>query len=224
MIRAVGLVRVYETGPLSVIALDGCDLAIGRGEMVAVMGPSGSGKTTLLNCLSGLDEVTSGEVTVEGESLARMSDSQRTAYRARRMGFIFQAFNLLPVLSAAENVELPLLLAGARAASARRRALEALDEVGLSARARHRPAELSSGEQQRVAIARAIAPEPAVLWADEPTGNLDSENATNVIQILRRLNREHELTVLLVTHDRQIAGWADRILLMRDGRILGSQQ
>lgn len=224
MVEAISVSRIYKTGPVEVVALDDVDLALGRGEMVAVMGPSGSGKTTLLNCLSGLDEVTKGEVLVEGVPLAGMSDADRTAYRAKRMGFIFQAFNLLPVFSAIENVELPLLLSGVRASPARRRANEALDIVGLAPRARHRPAELSGGEQQRVAIARAIAPEPAVLWADEPTGNLDSENADKTIDLLVRLNREQGLTILMVTHDRQVASRAGGTVEMKDGRIIDSKR
>jgi putative ABC transport system ATP-binding protein len=219
LVVATGVSRVYSTAATKVVALDNVDFLVRKGEMVAVMGPSGSGKTTLLNCLSGLDEITSGEVSVEGTSLAKMSDAERTRYRARRMGFVFQAFNLLPVFSAAENVELPLLLGGTKASASRRRALEALDLVGLSERASHRPAELSAGEQQRVAIARAVAPRPAVLWADEPTGNLDSDNASKVIELMRSLNREEELTIVLVTHDLQVAQDAGRLVLMRDGRV-----
>lgn len=221
MVQARNVSKIYDSGPRTVVALDSVDLVLAMGEMVAVMGPSGSGKTTLLNCLSGLDEITTGEVVVEGVSLDRMSDGQRTQYRARRMGFVFQAFNLLPVFSAAENVELPLLLGGTRVSNARRRARDALDAVGLSDRARHRPAELSSGEQQRVAIARAIAPEPAVLWADEPTGNLDTENAEKIIHLIKQLNVERELTILMVTHDHHMASWADQLLQMKDGRITG---
>lgn len=223
MVEAQSVSRVYKTGSLEVVALDGVDLLLDRGEMVAVMGPSGSGKTTLLNCLSGLDEVSSGEVIVEGVPLASMSDGERTAYRAKRMGFIFQAFNLLPVFSAVENVELPLLLSGRKAAEARKLAHEALEVVGLTPRSKHRPAELSGGEQQRVAIARAIAPSPAVLWADEPTGNLDSENAEKVIDLLRELNRERGLTILMVTHDRQVASHAARLVEMKDGKVIGSE-
>lgn len=219
MVQARGVSRAYSTDAGRVLALDDVDLVVGRGEMVAIMGPSGCGKTTLLNCLSGLDEVSSGEVIVEGTSLARMSDSERTRYRAQRMGFVFQAFNLLPVFSAIENVELPLLLVGTKASVARKRALEALDQVDLSARASHRPAELSAGEQQRVAVARAIAPDPAVLWADEPTGNLDSDNAARITSLLKSLNRYRGLTVIMVTHDRQIAENARRLVLMRDGRV-----
>lgn len=219
MIESRGVTRVYTSGPVEVAALKDIDLFISSGEMVAIMGPSGCGKTTLLNCLSGLDEVTSGEVVVEGTSLAKMSDADRTRYRARRMGFIFQAFNLLPVFSAVENAELPMLLVGQKAREARRRSMEALEIVGLSPRARHRPAELSGGEQQRVAIARAIAHRPAVLWADEPTGNLDTENASMIIDLLVRLNRETGLTIVMVTHDPGIGGRANRIVTMRDGRI-----
>jgi putative ABC transport system ATP-binding protein len=221
MVEARHVSKVYKSGPAKVVALDSVDLVVGRGQMVAVMGPSGSGKTTLLNCLSGLDEISSGEVFVEGARLAGMSDAKRTKYRARRMGFVFQAFNLLPVFSAVENVELPLLLGGIGSGEARKRAIDALVAVGLGERARHRPAELSAGEQQRVALARAIAPDPAVLWADEPTGNLDTENAERVIQLIKQLNVERNLTILLVTHDQHIAGWAERLLHMRDGRIIG---
>lgn len=221
MVQAIKVARVYRTGAHEVTALDSVDIELQRGEMVAVMGPSGCGKTTLLNCLSGLDQISSGRIFIEGEALAEMSDSQRTIYRARRMGFVFQAFNLLPIFTAVENVELPLLLSGTRRSKARKRAREALDSVGLADRAKHRPAELSAGEQQRVAIARAIAPDPAVLWADEPTGNLDSDNAERVIQLLKKMNVERHLTVLMVTHDEQVAGWAEHIIVMRDGRIVG---
>lgn len=192
--------------------------------MLAVMGPSGCGKTTLLNCLSGLDEVTSGEVRIEGVPFSSMSDRERTRYRAHRMGFVFQAFNLLPVFSAAENVELPLLLVGSRASRARAKALEALEVVGLAERHRHKPAELSGGEQQRVAIARAIAASPSVLWADEPTGNLDSENAARVVELLRDLNADKGLTIVMVTHDRGVGAEAHRLVEMRDGRILEETQ
>ena len=220
MIESRGVTRVYTSGPVEVAALKDIDLFIASGEMVAIMGPSGCGKTTLLNCLSGLDEVTSGEIVVEGTSLAKMSDADRTRYRARRMGFIFQAFNLLPVFSAVENAELPMLLVGERAKEARRRSMQALEIVGLSPRAAHRPAELSGGEQQRVAIARAIAHGPAVLWADEPTGNLDTENASMIIDLLVRLNRETGLTVVMVTHDPVIGSRANRVITMKDGRII----
>lgn len=220
MIEARKVSRIYNTASVPVVALDEVSLEVEAGEMVAVMGPSGSGKTTLLNCLSGLDRVTSGEVIVEGTSLENMSDADRTRYRARRMGFVFQAFNLLPVFSAVENVELPMLLIGTRPKLARKKALTALESVGLSDRSRHRPAQLSGGEQQRVAIARAVAAEPAVIWADEPTGNLDTENADKVIDLLARLNAERGLTVVMVTHDQSVGSRAGRIVNMLDGRIL----
>lgn len=200
--------------------MEDVDLSLRRGEMVAVMGPSGCGKTTLLNCLSGLDELTSGEVLVEGSALHTMSDARRTQLRATRMGFVFQAFNLLPVFSAVENVELPMLLGGARSSGARKKAVEALTAVGLAERLDHRPAELSGGEQQRVAIARAIAPQPVVLWADEPTGNLDTETAAKIVALLQRLNEVMGLTIVVVTHDAEIGRRAARRVSMRDGRIL----
>jgi putative ABC transport system ATP-binding protein len=166
--------KVYRTGEIEVEALVGLELTVHRGELVAVMGPSGSGKTTLLNCLSGLDDIDGGRVLVDGEDLFAMSDAKRTAHRATSMGFIFQAFNLIPVFTAAENVELPLLLGGTPAKEARRRAIQMLDRVGLGHRVGHRPNELSGGEQQRVTVARALASRPAIVWADEPTGNLDT--------------------------------------------------
>src|SRR5215216_5338575 len=170
MINAQGVVKVYDTGTTRIEALGGIDFAVQRGEMVAVMGPSGCGKTTLLNCLSGLDNIDSGQIWLENKDLAEMKDKVRTDYRARRMGFIFQVYNLLPVLSAAENVELPLLVAGMRPGDARKRAMAALDTVGLANWAGHRPAELSGGQRQRVTIARSLVNEPAIVWADEPTG------------------------------------------------------
>jgi putative ABC transport system ATP-binding protein len=182
------------------------------------MGPSGSGKTTLLNCLSGLDEIDEGTVIVEELDIHRLSDAKRTRHRAERMGFIFQAFNLIPVFTAAENVELPLLLSGVGSAEARRRAEETLERVGLGERKGHRPNELSGGEQQRVTIARALAGRPAIVWADEPTGNLDSETAVSVMDLLRELNREG-LTLVLVTHDPTIGSMAQTVIRMRDGEI-----
>jgi putative ABC transport system ATP-binding protein len=182
------------------------------------MGPSGSGKTTLLNCLSGLDSIDAGQVIVEGLDIHGLSDAKRTRHRAERMGFIFQAFNLIPVFTAAENVELPLLLAGISPSEARRRAEETLERVGLGERKGHRPNELSGGEQQRVTIARALAGRPAIVWADEPTGNLDSETAVSVMDLLRELNAEG-LTLVLVTHDAGIGSTANKILRMRDGSI-----
>src|SRR6266487_1474456 len=221
IVRARGVRKVYRNGG-EVEALKGIALDIPRGELLAIVGPSGSGKTTLLNCLSGLERIDGGEILVAGANLAVLGDNQRTEYRARSMGFVFQAFNLLPVLSAAENVELPLLLVGVRGRKARARALETLDLVGLGERAGHRPDQLSGGEQQRVAVARALVHRPAVVWADEPTGNLDSESAEAVMALLMHLNGEGQ-TVVMVTHNPQIAAAAGRIVRMRDGRIENSE-
>ncbi|MET0740731.1 MAG: ABC transporter ATP-binding protein [Candidatus Nanopelagicales bacterium] len=215
--------KVYRAGELSVLALDDLDLSIRAGELVAVMGPSGSGKTTLLNCLSGLDDIDGGRVLVGGEDLFAMSDHRRTEHRARSMGFVFQSFNLIPVFSAVENVELPLLLLGTASREARLRAMEMLDRVGLAERAPHRPNELSGGEQQRVTIARALVAKPAIVWADEPTGNLDSAMAQQVMALLRQLNAEEGQTILMVTHDDDIGAQASRLIRMRDGRLAGDQ-
>lgn len=223
IIQAVGVQKVYHTGVVSVSALRGVDLCVRRGEMVAVMGPSGCGKTTLLNCLSGLDTADQGQISIEGISLSDMSDHERTAYRARRMGFVFQFYNLLPVLSAVENVELPLLVSGVRLGEARKRALEALEQVGLGQRAYHRPAALSGGERQRTTIARALVNRPVLVWADEPTGDLDSDTASEIMDVLLALNREQNLTFILVTHDRGIGARCERIVRMRDGLVVREQ-
>lgn len=216
-VHATRLRKVYR-GASDVEALRGVDFEVARGEMVAVVGPSGSGKTTLLNCLSGLDSFDSGTVTIDGVDIAQMSDRERTAYRRRNMGFVFQAFNLLPVLTAVENVEIPLLLQGVGGGDARRRALDMLETLGLANRARHRPDELSGGEQQRVAVARALVHRPSVVWADEPTGNLDTEVTQVIVELLIRMNREGQ-TIVLVTHNPLVAEKARRIVRMRDGRI-----
>jgi putative ABC transport system ATP-binding protein len=223
IIQAKGVVKVYDTGNAKLHALKGIDFAVRRGEMVAVMGPSGCGKTTLLNCLSGLDNVNEGIIWLEGEDLAKMGDKKRTNYRARRMGFIFQVYNLLPVLSAVENVELPLLVANVRPSEARQRALESLDTVGLRDWAHHRPAELSGGQRQRVTIARSLVNNPAIIWADEPTGALDSKSATDIMQLLRDLNERHNLTIVLVTHDSGVGAQCHRIVRMQDGSIVGEE-
>jgi putative ABC transport system ATP-binding protein len=223
IIQATGVHKIYHTGLVSVPALRGIDLSVGRGEMLAVMGPSGCGKTTLLNCLSGLDTADQGQIAIEGVSLSGMSDHERTDYRARRMGFVFQFYNLLPVLSAVENVELPLLVSGVRLREARKRALEALAQVGLEERANHRPAELSGGERQRTTIARALVNRPALVWADEPTGDLDSETAHEIMDVLVNLNREQGLTFILVTHDRGVGARCQRIVWMRDGLVESEQ-
>jgi ABC-type lipoprotein export system ATPase subunit len=223
IVEATGVHKVYHTGQVSVQALRGVNLSVRRGEMVAIMGPSGSGKTTLLNCLSGLDAADQGQIAIEGVSLSGMSDRQRTAYRARRMGFVFQFYNLLPVLSAVENVELPLLVSGVRLREARKRALESLAQVGLAQRAYHRPAELSGGERQRTTIARALVNRPALVWADEPTGDLDSETAGEIMDVLVELNQEQQLTFILVTHDRSVGARCERIVRMRDGLVEDDQ-
>src|SRR5579859_7555924 len=220
IIQANNVTKIYRSGQLRVEALSGIDLAIEQGEMVAIMGPSGCGKTTLLNCLSGLDTIDEGNVFIKGDNLRDLSDNERTAYRARHMGFIFQDFNLLPVLTAVENVELPMLVSNVPSKRARKRALEMLDMVGLSDRARHRPAELSGGQRQRVTIARALTNDPAIVWADEPTGNLDSETAQDILDLLSRLNREHGQTFVVVTHDLEVGKLANRIITMRDGQIV----
>lgn len=219
IVRAVDVTKVYETGKVQVQALRGVSLSIQPGEMVAIVGPSGCGKTTLLNVLSGLDDLTGGEAFIDGEPLQSMSDRKRTRYRAERMGFVFQFFNLLPVLSAAENVELPLLVAGVKPHDARVRAREALALVGLAGEEDKRPAEVSGGQQQRVSIARALVNRPAIVWGDEPTGSLDSENSAAIMELLRSLNKEHEQTFVLVTHDPTVAEATDRIIRMRDGHI-----
>jgi putative ABC transport system ATP-binding protein len=208
---------------VSVQALRGVDLEVQRKEVIAVMGPSGCGKTTLLNCLSGLDAADNGKIYIEGSELTEMTDYERTDYRARRMGFVFQFYNLLPVLSAVENVEMPLLVAGENPRRAREMAMEALAQVSLTPRANHRPAELSGGERQRVTIARALVNNPVIVWADEPTGDLDSETADQVMDVLIRLNEERDLTFLLVTHARRVAARCSRIVRMRDGQIEGEQ-
>jgi len=211
--------KVYDTGAVKVEALRGLNLTVKRGEMIAVMGPSGCGKTTLLNCVSGLDDLSKGRVLVEGQDLAKLSDDRKSEFRARRMGFIFQAYNLLPVLSAQENVELPLLLAGVPERAARVQAVESLKMVGLEEWKKHKPSELSGGQEQRVTIARALVNKPAIVWADEPTGNLDSENSQEIIKLLRNLNKEYGLTLVLVSHDSSIAQQTDRIVHMRNGQI-----
>ncbi len=223
IVEARAVERRYDTGEIQVQALRGVSFSVRTGEMLAIMGPSGSGKTTLLNCLSGLDRIDGGDVLIEGVSLASMSDDQRTDYRARRMGFVFQFYNLMPVLSAVENVELPLLVSRVPARQARARAMEALEMVGLAERAAHVPDELSGGQRQRVTIARAFVNDPAIVWADEPTGDLDSENAQEIVVLMRRLNRERGLTFLVVTHDISVGRATDRIVRMVDGEIVDEE-
>ena len=221
IVQASGVRKVYRGGT-EVEALKGVDLSVARGEMVAIMGPSGSGKTTFLNCLSGLETIDAGSILVDGKDLAALSDDDRTDFRAGAMGFVFQAFNLLPVLTAAENVEIPLLLLNVKPKEARIRAHLMLEAVGLGARGDHRPEELSGGEQQRVAVARALVHRPAVVWADEPTGNLDSESTDQIMELLSRLNRDQGHTIVLVTHNPLVAARTARTIRMRDGLVEAS--
>ena len=222
IISATGVMKTYRSRDVVVEALNDVSFEVQPGEMVAVMGPSGSGKTTLLNCMSGLDSIDGGDVTIAGQLLRTMSDDELSDYRATSMGFVFQAYNLLPVLSAQENVELPLVLAGVTQREARERAAEKLELVGLGDRTDHLPAELSGGQQQRVAIARALANDPAIVWADEPTGNLDSTNASEIMDLLVRLNNERGQTFVLVTHSEDVGGMVHRIVRMSDGVVVST--
>ena len=212
--------KTYHTGEIVFQALRGVDLSVNRGEMVAIMGASGSGKTTLLNCLSGLDDIDEGNVVIGGVELSSMSDDQITRYRATRMGYVFQAFNLLPVLTAVENVEMPMLVSGSPTREARRMAMDSLDLVGLADWASHYPAALSGGQQQRVTIARALVNQPEIVWADEPTGNLDSTNSEEIMQLLTLMNRENDQTFVVVTHSTEVAEFAHRTVTMADGLIV----
>jgi len=224
MVESRDVYKTYESGATAVKALRGVTLSVPRGEMVAIMGPSGCGKTTLLNCLSGLDTIDRGSVLIEGTDLNRLSDHERSRYRARRMGFVFQTYNLLPVLSAVENVELPLVVSGMAPKEARQRALAALAKVDLADRAGHWPNQMSGGQRQRVTIARALVNDPAIVWADEPTGNLDSETADDVMRLMEDLNLQHRQTFIIVTHDPGIGARCHRIVRMRDGEIVGEER
>ena len=219
VIAAENVTKTYDSGRIKVTALNDVTLNVERGEMVAVMGPSGCGKTTLLNCLSGLDDITSGTVKINNTELTTMSDKVKTKYRAQRMGYIFQAFNLLPVLTARENVEMPLLVSGTAAKDAKESAENALELVGLTDWMEHYPAELSGGQIQRVTIARSLVNTPEIVWADEPTGNLDSENAKDVMKLMIKLNSENNQTFVIVTHSDEVAELTNRTIFMRDGVI-----
>ena len=219
LIVADSLVKVYQRGPQEIRALDGVSMELRAGELVACVGASGSGKSTLLNLLGGLDRPTAGSVRVEGRDLADLDDDELTELRRHRIGFVFQFFNLLPTLSAWENVAMPHLLDGVRLRASRPRAVELLARVGLAERADHRPAELSGGELQRVAIARALMAEPALILADEPTGNLDARAGADVLARLRACAAEGDRAVLLVTHDRDVVAAADRVVRIADGRL-----
>jgi putative ABC transport system ATP-binding protein len=219
VIEARGVERVYGSGDASVHALRGVDLQVAKGEMLAIMGPSGSGKSTLMHILGGVDVPTEGQVLLEGKDLAKMTDDDRTIVRRQMIGFVFQSFNLLPTLSAEENVSLPMILDGIPSGAAQERALKALDLVGMLPRRGHIPSTLSGGEQQRVAIARALAIEPLLLLADEPTGNLDSNNGRHVMTLLRKLVDERQQTIVMITHDPTVAAKADRTIRFRDGQV-----
>ena len=221
MIELSGVTKVYPMGKVEVAALRGVDLSIQEGEMVAIMGPSGSGKSTLMNIIGCLDVPTSGKYVLDGEEVGSLSDDRLADLRNQKIGFVFQTYNLLPRLTALANVELPLLYGNGH--DRKQRSLDALDRVGLGARARHRPSELSGGEQQRVGIARALVKEPAILLTDEPTGNLDSRSSQEIIAILQRLNREEGITVVIVTHEPDIAAHTNRVVSMLDGEVVTDQ-
>lgn len=220
MVVTENLTKVYGKGETAVTALKGINLSIGQGEFVAVMGPSGCGKSTLLYLIGGLDRPTEGKVYLDGQELSTLTDNQVTEIRRRKMGFVFQFYNLIPVLSALENAALPMILDGVSVARAHERARLWLERVGLSDRLDHRPAELSGGQQQRVAIARALAHEPLIILADEPTGNLDSRAGDEIATLLRQISSEWGRTILMVTHDPRIAAYADRIVFLKDGKIV----
>ncbi len=220
VIEARGVSKTYDTGDVQVQALRSVDLTIQRGEMVAIMGPSGCGKTTLLNSLSGLDDFDAGTVLINGTDISTMPDDRKTEFRARDMGFIFQTYNLLPVLTSVENVELPLIVSGTRPKLAREKALESLDRVGLREKANQRPNRLSGGQRQRVTVARALVNRPAIIWADEPTGALDSKTATEIMDLIVDLNSEEGQTCVIVTHDTKVAARCHRTIHMADGVIV----
>lgn len=219
IIEGRSVTKIYDSGDIKVRALNGINVQIKKGEMVSIMGPSGCGKTTFLNCFSGIDDATSGEIFIEGKNLAHMNDNEKSRHRAKRMGFVFQNYNLLPVLTAVENVELPLLVTGVNPKEARGRAEGMLELVGLSARKGFKPAKLSGGEQQRVTVARALVNNPAIIWADEPTGNLDAETSRQIMDLLCKLNVENGQTFVIVSHDATVGERANRVLRMRDGVI-----
>ena len=218
MIRLEDVTKIYNMGEVEVGALQGVSLEIDEGEIVAIMGPSGSGKSTLMNVIGCLDVPTAGRYVLDGQDVGDVSDNRLSEIRGRQIGFVFQTYNLLPRLTARANVELPLMYG--RGSNRRRRALEALDRVGLGDRANHKPAELSGGQQQRVGIARALVKQPRILLADEPTGNLDSQSSEEIMAILTALNEDEGLTVILVTHERDIASQAKRVVSMLDGRVV----
>ena len=219
VIEAKAVVKTYDTGNIKVHALRGVSLKVKRGEMVAIMGPSGCGKTTLLDNLSGLDDFDEGSVTINGQDITRMPDDKKTEFRAKDMGFVFQTYNLLPVLSSVENVELPLIVSGTKPKVAREMALASLDKVNLRDWANQRPSQLSGGQRQRVTIARALVNRPSIMWADEPTGALDSKTATEIMDLIVELNQTANQTCVIVTHDPKVAARCHRTIHMADGLI-----
>ncbi len=223
MITCKSISKSYTKGTNIVTPLENLDLEVGRGEFLALMGPSGSGKTTLLNLISGIDSPSSGSLVIDGENIAAFSRKQLTAWRARKVGYIFQLYHLIPVLTAFENVELPLLITSLSKAERKQKAEEALEIVGLKDRSHHTPSELSGGQEQRVAIARALVADPALLVADEPTGDLDRESATMILELLQKLSRERGKTIVMVTHDARAAAAADRTLHLEKGKLLENE-
>ena len=220
VISTSNLHKTYVSKDIKVHALKGLNISINEGEIVGVMGPSGCGKTTLLNCLSGLDTIDDGNILIQGKSLNQLNDDQLSEFRAKRMGFVFQTYNLLPVLTAVENVELPLLVSGNSSKDARSKAIEKLKEVDLENQLHQLPGELSGGQRQRVTIARALVNDPAIVWADEPTGNLDSENEEQLMDLLIKMNKENNQTFVIVTHSDYVGGRANRIISMKDGEVV----
>ena len=220
VIEARDVAKTYDTGSVKVFALRGVSLQVPRGEMLAIMGPSGCGKTTLLNSLSGLDDFDSGIVLIEGNDLSRMADDRKTEFRAKDMGFVFQTYNLLPVLTSVENIELPLIVSGTKPKVAREQALASLERVGLLDKAGQRPSQLSGGQRQRVTVARALVNKPAIVWADEPTGALDSTTATEIMDLIVDLNSTAHQTCVIVTHDPKVAARCHRTIHMADGLIV----
>jgi putative ABC transport system ATP-binding protein len=224
LIQAENLTKVYGTGETAITALDHVNLKVNAGEFVAVMGPSGCGKSTLLHLLGGLDRPTDGNVSIDGQPLAKMSDNTVTQLRRRKIGFVFQFFNLIPILSSVENASLPLLLDGGNSAKTKQKAIEWLTKVGLGHRLASRPDQLSAGQQQRVAIARALITNPVLVLADEPTGNLDTKSSDEIAALLKQVAKEWGRSVLMVTHDPRLAAYADRIVFLKDGTIVNETQ